>query len=239
MIIFPAIDLMDGAVVRLSQGDPAARTSYGSDPLAVVDRFCQAGATWLHVVDLSGAFAGTPSQRAILADIVEHAHNLGARVQVAGGLRTPLAVRAALDSGADRAVIGTLAVEAPDEAARLCAEHPGRIVVAVDARDGQVAVDGWRTAAPVRADDLGRAAAGWGAAALLFTDVSRDGLQTGPAVEATAALQAQVPVPVLASGGVGSLAHLDALARAKVAGVVVGRALYEGNFTVQEALARC
>ncbi len=239
MTVYPAIDLMDGTVVRLAQGDPTARTAYGQDPLATVEQFCQAGARWLHVVDLSGAFAGAPTQRALVERVIARAHDHGARVQVAGGLRSAAAVHAALAAGADRAVIGTLAVQDPDTAARLCAAHPDRIVVAVDGRDGRVAVDGWRTLSPLRADELACAAARWGAAAVLFTDVSRDGLQTGPAVAATAALQARVPIPVLASGGVGTLEHLDALARARVAGVVLGRALYEGTFSLQEAMARC
>jgi phosphoribosylformimino-5-aminoimidazole carboxamide ribotide isomerase len=161
------------------------------------------------------------------------------QIQVGGGLRDADAVARALDSGADRAVIGTLALRDPELAARLCAMHAERIVVAADAKDGKVAVDGWRETSQLAAIDLVREAQRWGAAAVLYTDVARDGMQHGPALDATRTLQSAVAIDVLASGGVGSLADLDACKAAGIRGVIVGRALYERSFTIEEAMSRC
>lgn len=239
MIVLPAIDLMDGRAVRLSQGDRARRTVYDAAPAELVARFARAGARTIHVVDLDGAFAGEPVQLAAIAALVGIAHEHGATVEVGGGMRTTAAVERAFAAGADAVVVGTLALSDPDEVAALCERHAGRIVVAADARDGRVAVDGWRETAATTAVELARTAERWGAAAVLHTDVARDGLQEGPAVQATAEVQAAVSIPVYASGGVGTLDHLDACKAAGIRGVVVGRALYEGAFTLEEALARC
>ena len=239
MLAIPAIDLLEGRAVRLSEGDPARATVYAADPRAKLREFIQAGATRIHVVDLDGAFAGRPVQTELVRALVEDAHALGAEVEVGGGLRDRAAVEAALATGADYAVIGTLAVREPDVARTLCHAHPGRIIVAIDARDGMVAIAGWQETSRVPAAALARTAASWGAAALLYTDVARDGLQVGAAVESTAALQRGVEIPVIASGGVGSLADLDALRREHIHAVILGRALYEGSFTLEEALARC
>lgn len=239
MIVIPAIDLMDGHAVRLAEGDRNRVTRYSEDPAGMVETFARAGAPWIHVVDLDGAFAGEPVQLPLVRQMVSRAHELGARVEVGGGMRSVASAEAVLQAGADRVVIGTLAVRSPDDVAGLCARHPDRIIVAIDARDGMVAVDGWREASSISARELAETAVGWGAAALLHTDVARDGLQVGPAVEATAAIQEGLSVPVYASGGVGALTDLDALVKAGIAGVVLGRALYEGSFSVEEALARC
>lgn len=239
MNVYPAIDLLDGRVVRLERGDASRATEYGSDPAEVAERFCRAGARLVHVVDLSGAFAGAPAQRPVLAELIARVHAAGGRIQISGGLRTREAAEAALAAGADRIVVGTMAVEDPDTAADLCRAHPGRIVVAVDARDGLVATRGWRTTTSIPAAELARTAEAWGAAALLFTDVARDGTGRGPAVEATAALQREVEIPVIASGGVGSLEDVRALERAGVRAVVIGRAIYEGLVSLEEVLAAC
>ena len=239
MLAIPAIDLLEGRAVRLSEGDPARATVYAADPRAKLREFVHAGAKRIHVVDLDGAFAGRPVQTELVRSLVADAHALGAEVEVGGGLRDRAAVEAALATGADYAVIGTLAVREPDIAHALCRAYPGRVIVAIDARDGWVAIAGWQELSRVPAAALARAAASWGAVALLYTDVARDGLQVGAAVESTAALQRGVEIPVIASGGVGSLADLDALRRQNIHAVILGRALYEGSFTLEEALARC
>ena len=236
MIVLPAIDLMEGRAVRLTQGDRARRTVYDAVPAQLVERFAKAGARTIHVVDLDGAFAGAPMQLATITALVAVAHEHGATIEVGGGMRTAASVETTLAAGADAVVVGTLALREPEATADLCARHPGRIVVAADARDGRVAIDGWREDAGTSAVDLARTAERWGAAAVLYTDVARDGLQGGPAVQATAALQSAVAIPVYASGGVGTLDHLAQCRAAGIRGVVVGRALYEGAFTIEQAL---
>ncbi len=239
MIVIPAIDLMGGKAVRLAQGERDRVTTYADDPVGLADGFAKAGAGSIHVVDLDGAFEGKPSQRDVIVEICTAAAAHGVRVQTGGGIRSAATVDALIDAGIDRVVIGTLAIKEPDTVAALCAKYTDRIVVAADARDGMVAVSGWTEKSEVSALELTQTAERWGAAAVLHTDVSRDGMQGGPAVDATAALQTKVSIPVYASGGVGTLEHIDACVRADIAGVVLGRALYEGAFTVEEALSRC
>jgi phosphoribosylformimino-5-aminoimidazole carboxamide ribotide isomerase len=239
VIVIPAIDLMRGKAVRLAQGEADRATEYHDDPPAIAEAFGRAGARIVHVVDLDGAFAGRSAHLEMLTAIASRAHAAGAQVQSGGGIRDADGVERLLAAGADRVVVGTLAVREPDVVRGLCQRHPDRIVVAADSRGGKVAVDGWTSATEQTPQALATAAAAWGAAAILFTDVSRDGMRTGPAIEATRALQDTVDIPVLASGGVGSLAHLDACVAAGIRGVVLGRALYEGVFTLEEALARC
>jgi phosphoribosylformimino-5-aminoimidazole carboxamide ribotide isomerase len=239
LIVIPAIDVMGGKAVRLRQGERSRSTTYDDRPAELAARFAAAGAQRIHVVDLDGAFAGQPVAQSLLIEIVGTASAGGALVQTGGGIRDARTVRAMIDAGVDRVVLGTLAVRQPDLAAALCEEFPERIIVAADARDGKVAVSGWQENTDMAVEALAQAAQRWGAAAILHTDVGRDGMQGGPAVAATAALQSELSIPVYASGGVGSLAHLDACAAAGIAGVVLGRALYEGAFTVEEALARC
>lgn len=238
MRLICAIDLLEGAAVRLVQGDRARATRYADDPRTVVDRFVAAGVTMMHLVDLDGAFGETP-QSSLLVELIERAHRGGAKVEIGGGLRDGAAIDRALATGADWAVVGTLAVRDPEATAAICARHPGRIVIAADARDGTVAVDGWREASSLTALELAVTAQRWGAAAILHTDIGRDGVGGGPAVDATAALQRAVEIDVYASGGVGSLGDLDACKRAGVRGVVVGRALYDNSFSIEEAMARC
>ncbi len=239
MIVIPAIDLMEGRAVRLLQGERDRVTTYADDPEALVERFVSAGARRIHLVDLDGAFAGSPVQQELVGRLARRARGLGAQVQTGGGIRDASAVRVLLEHGADFVVVGTLAVRAPDVVARLCADHPGRIIVAADARDGKIAVDGWQSTSETTSEALAIAAQRWGAAAILHTDVARDGMQTGPAIEATAALQRKVEIPVFASGGVARLTDLQACAAAGLQGVVLGKALYEGAFTMEEALGVC
>jgi phosphoribosylformimino-5-aminoimidazole carboxamide ribotide isomerase len=232
--IWPAIDLKDGAVVRLAEGRMDRATVYAQDPAAVALDFARRGAKHLHVVDLDGAFAGESRNGAAVGAILSATP---ARVQVGGGIRTRAQVEAWLEAGVARIVLGTVAVRDPPLVREVAAAHPNAIVVAVDARDGMVATGGWADASTIAASDLARRFEDAGVAALLFTDIARDGLLVGPNVEATAALAAAVSIPVLASGGVASLDDLRALKRHPgIAGAVIGRALYEGRFTLEAAL---
>ncbi len=234
MIVIPAIDLLGGKAVRLVRGERDSATVFSDSPWELAERMIGDGAERLHLVDLDGAFSGRPVSRMTIMRILHVCDAAGVPVQVGGGLRDRASVEAVLSAGAG-AVLGTAAVRDPDLVRDLCQAYPRRIVVAVDARDGVVAIEGWTEASSVRAEDLGRQAADWGAAALLYTDVARDGTGGGPAVESTAALSRAVPVPVIASGGIGSLDHLRALNEAGIAMAVVGRALLEGRFTLAEA----
>ena len=231
MKLFPAIDLLGGRAVRLEEGKRERATVFHHRPVELVAELARGGADRLHVVDLDGAF-GEPRQLDLIAAIVRASP---IPVEVGGGLRDRAAVDAILALGAAFAVLGTAAVRDPGLVEQLCRAYPGRIIVAVDARDGVVAIDGWTTSGGITAAELARRAAGWGAAAVLYTDVARDGLGGGPNIAATAALARAAGIEVIASGGVGTLADIAALARAGVPAVVVGRALYDGKFTVAEA----
>jgi phosphoribosylformimino-5-aminoimidazole carboxamide ribotide isomerase len=237
MIIIPAIDLLGGRAVRLVRGARDSATVFSEEPWTLVAEFADQGAERLHVVDLDGAFAGAPDNRRAIDRILAAAGAVGLPVELGGGLREEAAVSAALAAGVQWAVLGTAAVKQPELVRALCQAHPDRIIVAVDAMGGMVAVEGWTEASTISAADLGARAAAWGAAALLYTDVARDGTGEGPALEATAALARAVPVPVIASGGIGSLDHLRALAAAGIPLAVVGRALYDRRFTLAEAIA--
>ena len=232
MIVVPAIDLLRGKAVRLRQGRYDDVTVYDEDPAGRA-RDWRGKVPLLHVVDLEGAKQGVPVQRETVSAILLA---FGGDVQVGGGVRTRESYAAYRTLGAARVVLGSAAVSDPALVRTLAREEPGRIVVAVDARDGYVAIDGWTQATRVRAVDLVRAMADVPLAGVLYTDVARDGTQVGPNVEATAELTALTSVPVIASGGVGSLDHLRALAARGVAACIVGRALYEGTFTLDEAI---
>jgi phosphoribosylformimino-5-aminoimidazole carboxamide ribotide isomerase len=229
--LFPAIDLLGGRAVRLEEGQRERATVFHERPVELVAKLAHDGADRLHVVDLDGAF-GEPRQLALVAEIVRASP---IPVEVGGGIRDRAAVEAVLALGAAFVVLGTAAVRSPELVEELCRAHPGRIIVAVDARDGVVAIDGWTQSGGITAVDLGRQAAGWGAAALLYTDVARDGLRHGPNVAATSELAHRVSCEVIASGGVGELDDLVRLRDANIAAVVVGRALYDHRFSVAEA----
>ncbi|MBX3593018.1 1-(5-phosphoribosyl)-5-[(5-phosphoribosylamino)methylideneamino]imidazole-4-carboxamide isomerase [Sphingomonas sp.] len=234
LIVFPAIDLKAGQVVRLAEGDMARATVYGENPAAQAAAFASAGARHLHVVDLDGAFAGESINGGAVAAIVAR---FPGKVQLGGGIRNRAAVEAWLDIGVDRVVIGTAALEDPDFVRAAAAAHPGRIVVAVDARDGFVATKGWADVSTVAVAELGKRFEDAGVAALLFTDVGRDGLLKGCNVEATVALAAEVSIPVIASGGVAGLEDIRALVgQPGIEGVITGRALYDGRLDLAEAL---
>ena len=237
MIVYPAIDLRGGRCVRLTQGDFAQETVYGDDPVTVARRWEVLGARWLHVVDLDGARAGRPAQATLVAAICAAVR---IPVQVGGGLRDSAAVEEVLEAGAARAILGTVAVRDPARCAMLCRAFPGRVAVGIDARDGQVRVAGWLEAERVDAATLARAAAERGAACIIYTDIGRDGTEQGPDLEGTRAVARASGISVIASGGVGVLEHIRAVAGLQadgVSGVIVGRALYTGAVDLRDALA--
>jgi phosphoribosylformimino-5-aminoimidazole carboxamide ribotide isomerase len=230
--LYPAIDLLGGKAVRLEEGRRDRATVFHDDPPQLVAELARDGADRLHVVDLDGAFAGAPQQVELVRQIIAASP---LPVEVGGGIRDRAAIDRVIELGAAYVVLGTAAVRSPALVEEACRAYPGRVIVAVDARDGIVAVDGWTASGDVTAIELGKRAASWGAAALLYTDVSRDGLHVGPNVEVTAQLSRAVDCEVIASGGVGSLDDLQRLRDAGIAAVVVGRAIYDKRFTVAEA----
>jgi phosphoribosylformimino-5-aminoimidazole carboxamide ribotide isomerase len=234
MIVYPALDLRDGKVVRLRGGDPNQQTIYGDDPAAVADRWIAAGATWLHVVNLDGAFDTANQNESIVRTLAAKS----AAIQFGGGLRTLDAIRRAFDSGVKRVVLGTLAVEQPEivvETLRLFGADA--LAIGLDARGGQVATRGWGTLADVTPAQLGRQMAAHGIRHALYTDVSRDGELSGVNVAATVELARATKLSVIASGGVSALADVIALRDThEVAGVILGKALYEGLIDLPSAL---
>lgn len=233
MELICAVDLLGGRVVRLHKGDYEQVTVYADDPVAQARAFVDAGASRVHVVDLDGARDGRPGHLEVMKRIVAAT---SAPVQVGGGIRDADAARAWLDAGADRIVLGTFAVREPEQTRALCDAHPGRVLVAIDARGEEVAIEGWREGGGRRVLDLAREADAWGAVGLLYTDIDRDGTGEGPAVARTAALQAEVSCTVIASGGIGSVDDLVALREAGIREAVCGRALYEGAFDVADGV---
>ena len=236
MIVFPAIDLKQGQVVRLAEGDMARATVYGDNPAAQSLLFAEAGAQFLHVVDLDGAFAGQARNREAVEAILEA---FPGHVQLGGGIRTPEAVNGWFDLGVSRVVIGTAALKDPEFVKLMAREWPGGIVVAVDARDGMVATEGWAEISDVSIVDMAHRFEDAGVASLLFTDIGRDGLLKGCNVQATVDLARQTDLPVIASGGVKGLADIRMLsvhADDGIEGVITGRALYDGRLDLAAAL---
>lgn len=235
MILYPAIDLKDGQCVRLLRGEMEAATVFGDDPAAQARAFAEAGCEWLHVVDLNGAFAGHPvnagAVEAILAAVK-------IPVQLGGGIRDMATIEGWLDRGLARVILGTVAVENPALVREAARAFPGRVAVGIDARKGRVATRGWAEETEVMASDLARSFEDAGVAAIVYTDIDRDGAMAGPNVEATAELARAVSIPVIASGGVSSLADLIALRdTGAISGAIVGRALYDGAIDLAAALA--
>ena len=233
--LIPAIDLRGGRCVRLRQGRLEDETVFSEDPVATARGWQAQGAPRLHVVDLDGAFGGRPAQTDIIRAIIAA---LEIPVQVGGGLRDAVAVQRMLDAGARWAVVGTRAALDPVFLGEICGALPGQIIVAVDASDGKVAVDGWKRVLELDATSLARDAAAAGAAAVLYTDIARDGTEGGPNIWSTEAVARAAAIPVLASGGVGSLDDIRQLATIPgVEGAIVGRALYSGAVDLRRALA--
>lgn len=237
MIVFPAIDLKEGHVVRLAEGDMARATVYGDNPAAQSLLFAEAGAQFLHVVDLDGAFAGKAQNRGAVEAILEA---FPGHVQLGGGIRTPEAVEGWFDLGVSRVVIGTAALKDPEFVKDMAKAFPNGIVVAVDARDGLVATEGWAEVSDVSIVDMARRFEDAGVASLLFTDIGRDGLLTGCNVDATVDLARSTNLPVIASGGVKGLDDIRMLslhANDGIEGVISGRALYDGRLDLAAAIA--
>lgn len=236
MILYPAIDLKDGQAVRLVHGDMATATVFNDDPAAQARTFADAGFKWLHLVDLNGAFAGRPVNKAAVEAILAA---VDCPVQLGGGIRNRETIEAWLEAGVARIILGTAAVKDPDLVFDACRAYPGRIAVGIDARGGRVAVEGWAEDGGLSATDLARRFANAGVVAIITTDIGRDGALTGVNVAATVALARAVPVPVIASGGVASLDDISALMAVEgdgVAGAILGRALYDGRIDPAEAL---
>ncbi len=236
MIFFPAIDLKEGRCVRLRQGDMATATVFNQHPADQARVFEQAGCSWLHVVDLDGAFAGHPVNGEAVDAILEA---VDLPVQLGGGIRTLATAADWLGRGVRRVILGTAALRYPDLVRAACADFPGRIAVGIDARDGRVAVQGWAEQSDIAALDLARRFEDVGVAAIVFTDIGRDGVLAGPNVDATVELARAVSVPVILSGGVSTLDDLRTAKAAGdgiIAGVVCGRALYDGRIDVARAV---
>jgi phosphoribosylformimino-5-aminoimidazole carboxamide ribotide isomerase len=234
MILYPAIDLKDGQCVRLLRGDMASATVFGTDPAAQARAFEGAGCRWLHLVDLNGAFEGRPVNAAAVEAVLAA---VTVPVQLGGGIRDRATLEGWLERGVARVILGTAALRQPELVQAAARAHPGRVAVGIDARGGQVAVEGWAETTEVRAADLARRFEDAGVAAIVYTDIDRDGALEGPNVAATAALARAVAIPVIASGGIASLDDLRALKATRViAGAISGRALYEGRIEVAEAV---
>lgn len=237
MIVFPAIDVLGGRAVRLKQGDYARVTVYNEDPVAQAAIFAAAGATWMHVVDLDGARDGVPGNARIIERIVAET---GLRVEVGGGIRSLRVLERLATAGVERMVLGTVLVTDPIFVREAVAAFGTRIVAGVDARDGMVAIDGWRAGTKTPAADLVAELTDLGLRHLVYTDISRDGMQTGVNLQGCREIAVAAGFPVIASGGVSSLDDITALAALGddvVEGVITGRAIYEGAFTVEAALA--
>ncbi len=247
MELYPAIDILDGRCVRLRQGDYADATTYGDDPVAMAASFADAGARWIHVVDLDAARTGSPANRPIISALTNAVRGGGVRVQTGGGVRDRASVDALREAGVARVVVGTAAVRDPSLVDAAAADWPGGVAVGLDFRhraDGtcEVAVHGWTEGSGVDLFDLVRRFDGSGAAALVVTEIGRDGMLTGPDVDGLGRVLAATGVDVIASGGVSSLGDLRTLAALesggrRLAGAITGKAVYEGRFSVADALA--
>ncbi|WP_294928890.1 1-(5-phosphoribosyl)-5-[(5-phosphoribosylamino)methylideneamino]imidazole-4-carboxamide isomerase [uncultured Paracoccus sp.] len=234
MILYPAIDLKDGNCVRLLRGEMEAATVFGTDPAAQARAFQDAGAQWLHLVDLNGAFAGRPVNGGAVEAILDA---ITVPAQLGGGIRDMATIEGWIERGLARVILGTVAVENPALVTEAALAFPGKIAVGIDARAGRVATRGWAEETDVMATDLARRFEDAGVAAIIYTDIDRDGAMEGPNIPATEALARAVNIPVIASGGVSSLADLRALrATGAISGAISGRALYDGAIDLAEAL---
>jgi phosphoribosylformimino-5-aminoimidazole carboxamide ribotide isomerase len=237
MILYPAIDLKEGHCVRLIRGDMDQATVFNDDPVAQAASFVDAGASWLHLVDLDGAFAGKPMNAKAVQAIV---NEVDIPVQLGGGIRTLETIESWLNCGVMRVILGTVAVKDPDLVTQACRKFPGQVAVGIDARGGRVAVEGWAEETDIQAVDLARKFADAGVDAIIYTDIDRDGVLEGANIPATAEIARAVSIPVIASGGVSSLTDIRGLiAEKRIAGAIIGRALYDGRIDLRQALKLC
>lgn len=235
MILFPAIDILNGRAVRLYKGDKNAVTDYG-DPIAFAEKWAEAGAEWLHVVDLSGAFSGESGIDPVISEIKKR---FGVKVQSGGGLRRAEDIERRLSAGADRVVVGTMAVSDPDAFALAAFRYKEKIVAGIDAKGGMLAVRGWTETTDVSAVSFGKKCKKMGITCALFTDISKDGAMQGANISETVRMQKETGLNVIASGGVASMQDLTALSESGVYGAVLGKSLYEGAIDLKEALKAC
>ncbi len=239
MQLIPAIDLKDGQCVRLKQGRMEDNTVFSSDPLATAKRWLDEGAERLHIVDLDGAFAGEPRNAAIVGEICRKLPEL--EVQVGGGIRDRKIAQAYYDAGVKWLIVGTQAVREPEFVTQLCCDWPHQVIVGLDARDGMVALNGWAEASTADATTLAQSFQGVGVSAIVYTDISRDGMMQGFNRETTAELASAIDIPVIASGGVSSyddIAHLCSIEKKGVSGAILGRAIYDGEISLSRALSQ-
>lgn len=237
MYLLPAIDLKGGKCVRLKRGDMERATVFNDSPDEQARLFAKQGVEWIHIVDLDGAFAGRPVNVDAVEGILKA---VDVKIELGGGIRSVETIKAWLDKGVSRVILGTAALRDPDFVKRACDMFPSRIAVGIDAKDGMVAVEGWAETSRMRDVDLAKCFEKAGVEAIIYTDISRDGVLTGPNLDATAALAQSITTPVIISGGVSSLEDIKAcraVADKNIAGVITGRAVYEGRFTVAEAVA--
>lgn len=238
MLLIPAIDLKDGRCVRLRQGRMEDETVFSDDPVEMAARWVEAGARRLHLVDLNGAFAGEPVNGGVIRAIAEAFPELP--IQVGGGIRNEQILGAYLEAGVSFGIIGTAAVDQPEFVTRACQAFPGHVIVGLDAKDGMVAVDGWARVTDQRVDELAKRFEQDGVSAIVYTDIGRDGMLSGPNVEATEALARAISIPVVASGGITNIQDIEALCRVATSGIsgaITGRAIYEGTLDFAEGQA--
>ena len=236
MIIIPAVDIKNGKCVRLLQGRQEDETVFSDDPAAMAQKWADAGAELIHVVDLDGAFEKRPRNLNAVKQILK---TIDTPIQLGGGIRDERTAKTLLDLGVQRVIIGTEAIKNPDWVKQIARQFPGQVVVGIDARDGRVAIEGWTETTSIRAIDLAKRFEGCGLAAINFTDIYRDGMQTGPNITETGRLAEAINIPVVASGGVSTIVDIEnllPLAAVGVAGVITGKALYSGTLDFKQAL---
>lgn len=236
MLIIPAIDLKGGKCVRLTQGQKDAETIFSDNPVEVAKSWQDQGADYLHVVDLDGAFEGIPKNLTIVEQIIKQ---IKIPVEFGGGLRTAQSIKTVLDLGADRAIIGTKAIDSPAWVDELCKTFPGRIAVGIDAKNGKVAVQGWTSLCEWTALEFAREIEKVSPCALIFTDISKDGMLQGPNIPSLRELVMTVKTPIIASGGISSLRDIEALIQLPIMGMIIGKALYTGHIKLSEAKQLC
>lgn len=236
MIIIPAIDLKEGKCVRLMQGHMDKVTVFSNDPAEIAIRWEDRGAELIHIVDLDGSIAGSPKNREVIEKIVK---SINIPIQLGGGIRDLATINQYISIGVSRVIMGTIAIEAPDLIKQACQLYPERILVGIDAKDGRVAIRGWTEVIEKRAVDAAKEIEGLGIAAFIFTDIKRDGMQTGPNIENTKKLAQSVTVPVIASGGVNTISDIEDLMKIEeygVSGIIVGRAIYTNSLRLEDAI---